>query len=77
MKTKTETNLQVSHVKAYNFIQKYITKNIVSPEISEISKGIAMTLRHTYRVVGDLVVNGYLSRDSHKKRSIKILKPMK
>lgn len=76
-KQATEINLQPSHVKAYRFIEKYIAKNVVSPEISEIASGVKITIRHTYRIVDDLKVLGYISKDSFKKRSIKIEKPLK
>jgi len=77
MEKKAEINLQPSHVKAYRYIQKYVKKNIVAPEIAEIASGIKLTVRHTYRIIDDLQDLGYISKDSHKKRSIKIEKPMR
>lgn len=75
-KPAEKINLQPSHINAYRFIKKYQEKNIVSPEMEEISKGIKLTLRQVYRVVDDLCTLGYLSRESYKKRSIKIVKPL-
>lgn len=75
-RTKETINLQPAHVKAYRFVEKYIAKNIVAPEMEEISKGIKLTLRHTYRVVEDLCVLGFLEKELRKRRSIRILKPL-
>jgi len=75
MKNKEEKiNLQPSHVKVFNFIKVYIEKKIVSPELSEISKNVKLSTRQVHRLVDELVVLKFLSRDYHKKRSIKILK---
>lgn len=71
-----EINLQPSHVKAYRFIEKYIKSKIVSPEIHEVATGVTITERHAYRVINDLVQLGYVSRSKHKKRSLKIEKPL-
>lgn len=73
---ETKIILQPGHIKAYRFVEKYIAKNIISPEIGEISKGIKVTVRHTYRVVDDLCVLGYLKREPYRRRSIEILKPL-
>lgn len=70
-------NLQPSHINAFRFTEKYIAKHIVSPEIEEISTGIKLTLRQTYRVLDDLCALGYMSREAYKKRSLKIVKPLR
>jgi len=75
-KAKEKIILQPAHIKAYRFVEKYISKNIISPEIDEISKSIKITLRHTYRIIEDLCALGYLERESYRRRSIKILKPL-
>lgn len=75
-KEVSKIHLQPVHIKAYRFIEKYIKKEIVSPEMDEISKGIKCTLRHTYRVIEDLCVLGYLEKETYRRRSIKILKPL-
>ena len=75
-RTKEKINLQPAHIKAYRFVEKYISKNIIAPEMEEISKGIKLTLRHTYRVVEDLCVLGYVEKEPYRRRSIKILKPL-
>lgn len=72
----TKIHLQPVHIQAYRFVEKYIAKNVVSPEMEEISKGIKCTLRHTYRVVNDLCTLGYLEKETYRRRSIKILKPL-
>jgi len=69
-------SLQLSHVAAYRFIEKYIKKNIVAPEMEEIAKGIKLTVRQTYRVVDELCDLGYTSKQKYKTRSIKIVKPL-
>lgn len=76
MTATQEINLQPSHVKAYRFIEKYINSKIVSPEICEVARGVNITERHAYRIIGDLVALGYVSRSKHKKRSMKIEKPL-
>lgn len=76
-KTTREINLQLSHVKAYQYIDKYIAKKIVAPEMIEVSKYIKLTVRQTYRVVEDLCELGYLSKEPYKKRSIKVLKALR
>lgn len=77
MKKETENiNLQPSHVRAYRFIEKYIKKNIVSPEIKEVAVGIKITERQTYRLIDDMKALGYLSNEMYKKRSLKIAKPL-
>lgn len=73
---ETKIILQPGHIKAYRFIEKYIAKNIISPEMEEISKGIKVTIRHTYRVVDDLCVLGYIEREPYRRRSIKIVKAL-
>lgn len=70
-------NLQPSHLRAYRFTEKYISENIVAPEMKEIAKGIKLTLRQTYRVIDDLCSLGYFARDAYKKRSLKIMKPLR
>jgi len=75
-KAKEKINLQPAHIKAYRFVEKYTSKNIIAPEMEEISKGIKLTLRHTYRVIEDLCVLGYLEKEPYRRRSIKILKPL-
>ena len=75
-KTPEKITLQPGHIKAYRFVEKYITKNIISPEMKEISKGIKLTIRHTYRIIDDLCVLGYLERIQYRRRSLKILKPL-
>ena len=74
--TKKEIQLQPSHVKAYRFIEKYTKKNIVSPEVSEIAKGIGMSERQTYRAIDDLQELGFVSKVPYTPRSIKIVKPL-
>jgi len=76
MKKKAEIHLLPSHVKTYRFIEKYIQKNIVAPEINEISLGIHMSIRQTYRALSDLQKLELISRSQHKTRSIVILKPL-
>lgn len=75
-KDVSKINLQPVHVNAYRFIEKYIKKNVVSPEMQEISKGIKCTLRHTYRVVDDLCALGYLEKETYRRRSIQLRKPL-
>lgn len=76
MSKKQEIHLQPSHVAAYRFIEKYMKRKIVAPEILDISRALQITDRQVYRVLDDLQSLGYISRELHKKRSIKILKPM-
>lgn len=76
-KTPANINLLPVHVKAYRFVEKYIEKNIVSPEMSEISKAIDVTVRHTYRIIDELEILGYLKRKGNVARSVKIAKPLK
>ena len=76
-KSEDKINLQPVHIQVYRFIEKYVAKNIISPELEEVSKGIKITIRHTYRVVDDLCMLGYLSRSKYKRRSVKILKPLR
>ena len=75
-KEVSKINLQPVHIKAYRFIEKYINKNVVSPEMQEISTGVKCTLRHTYRVIDDLCALGYLEKETYRRRSIKISKPL-
>ena len=75
-KQEVKIILQPGHIKAFRFVEKYITKNIISPEIEEISKGIKLTTRHTYRIVDDLCVLGYLEREQYRRRSIRIIKSL-
>ena len=70
-------NLQLSHVRLYQFVEKYVNKHIVSPQMDEIAKGIELTLRQTYRLVDDLCTLGYLEKDTYKRRSLRILKPLR
>lgn len=76
MKKHVEINMQPSHILAYRFVEKYIKKNIVSPEAKEIADKISLTSRHVYRLIDDLVALGYFTKVSHKKRSIKIIKQL-
>lgn len=69
--------LQPVHIKAYRYIEKYIEKNVVAPEMEEITKGIKVTIRHTYRIVDDLCSLGYIKREKYGRRSIEILKPLR
>lgn len=66
--------LQPSHVKAFNFIKKYIERNVVAPEVPEIAAGIKATERHTHRLIDDLCSLGHLSKIPYRKRSISIVK---
>lgn len=75
-KPKTEFHLQPSHVKVFNFIEKYTEKNMFAPEVNEISKSTKMSLKHGYRIVDELCRLGYLSKTPYAKRSIKIIKPL-
>lgn len=68
--------LQESHIKIYRFIEKYIQKKVMAPEILEIAKGAKVTDRHVYRVLDDLQTLGYISRGGFKKRSIQIIKEL-
>lgn len=70
-------NLQPSHVQAYRYIEKYRKQHFFSPEIKEIAKHVTVTERQAYRLIDDLVMLGYVSREKRKKRSLKITKPMK
>lgn len=74
---KKQIVLLPSHIKVYNFITRYIDKKIVSPEVSEIAKGIKYQERQVHRLVEDLVSLGYLSKRKHYRRSIKIEKELK
>jgi len=64
--------LRPFHVKVYRYIEKYIKKNLVSPEVTEISAGVHIAKRHVYRLVDDLCELGILSKMKYQKRSIKI-----
>lgn len=75
-KDSSKIILQPGHIKAYRFLEKYITKNVISPEIEEIAKGIKVTVRHTYRIIDDLCVLGYLEREQYRRRSIRIIKSL-
>lgn len=70
-------NLQPSHIRAYNFIAKSRAKNLYSPDMDEVAKGIKLTPRQAYRVVDDLIALGYMSKEMYKRRSLKILKPLR
>ena len=61
-----------SHIETFNFIKKFIEKNIYSPEISEVAEKIELTSRQAWRLINDLISLGYLSKTPHKKRSIKV-----
>ena len=76
-KSADKINLQPAHIKAYRFVEKYISKHIVAPEMEEISEGIELTLRHTYRVIDDLCTLKYLERTAYRRRSLKVLKPLR
>lgn len=76
-KSVEKINLQPAHIRAYRFVEKYVSKNIVAPEMEEIAKAIKLTLRHTYRIIDDLRTLGYLTKEAHKRRSIKIVRPLK
>lgn len=69
--------LQPSHVAAFRYIERFRKDHHFSPEIKEIAKAIKLNDRQVYRIVDDLVLLGYVSREHRKKRSIKILKQMK
>jgi hypothetical protein len=73
---KEKIILQPGHIKAYRFVEKYIQKNVVAPEMEEIAKGIKVTIRHTYRIVDDLCSLEYIKREKYGRRSIQILKPL-
>ncbi len=73
-KTKKEIVLQPSHLNVYNFIAKFVEKNIYSPELNEIAKGIKMTERQTFNLINELCTLGFLSKIPNKKRGLKILK---
>lgn len=75
-KTADQITLQPVHIKVYKYIIAYMEKNIVPPEMEEISKGIKVTIRHTYRTVEDLCTLGYLEKTRYQRRSIKVLKPL-
>lgn len=75
-KDSTKIILQPGHIKAYRFVEKYIIKNVISPEMEEIAKGIKITIRHTYRIIDDLCVLGYLEREQYRRRSIRIIKSL-
>lgn len=76
-KTKDEKiYLQPSHVRVYRFIEKYIEKNVISPEVKEICKGVRVAGRHVYRILADLEKLGYIKRDNYRKRSIQIAKEL-
>lgn len=68
--------LQPSHVAAFNFIKKYMSKRVYAPEIGEISKAIRLTERQTYRLIDDLVALKVLSKEKRRKRSIQVLKEL-
>lgn len=74
---KDEINLQPAHVKAYRFIQKYLEKNLYSPNREEVQKVLGMSYRRTWSVVDQLIKWGYISNVHNKKRSFKILKELK
>lgn len=76
-KNREEIILLPSHIQVYNFIKRYIERNIVSPETKEIAKGIKYEERQVYRVIDDLVSLGYLSKKKHYRRGIKIEKELK
>lgn len=61
-----------SHVKVQKYVSNYIKKNIYSPEIGEIAKGVKLTPRQTWRLIEDLISLRYLSKSPHKKRSLKV-----
>ena len=52
---KDEINLQPAHVKAYRFIQKYLEKNLYSPNREEVQKVLGMSYRRTWSVVDQLI----------------------
>lgn len=68
--------LQPAHVSAFNFIKKYLEKKVFAPEIKEIATGIKVTERHAYRLIDDLVALGVISRETRRKRSIKVIKEL-
>lgn len=74
---KEEIHLWPSHIKAYNFIKKFLEKNLYSPNREEVQKGLKLSYRHTWRVVNQLIEWGYISSQPSTKRSFKILKPLK
>lgn len=78
-KTIEKINLQPSHIRVYRFVEKYIAKNIASPDVNDIAKAktVQLTPRQVYRLVDDLCVLGYLGKDAYKKRSLRVVKPLK
>lgn len=76
-KTRDEIILLPSHIKVYNFVVAYIKKNITSPEVREIAKGVKLEDRQVHRLIDDLCVLGFLSKKKFYKRSIKVEKELK
>ena len=76
-KPAEKINLQPSHINAHRFISKYVEKNIVSPQIDEVARGIKLTTRQTYRVIDDLVTLGYVTKELYKKRSLRVVRPLR
>lgn len=76
MKDENKIYLQESHVKVYRFIEKYMKKKVIAPEILEIAKAAKLTDRHVYRILDDLQQLGYISRGGYAKRAIKIEKEL-
>lgn len=76
-KIKEKIYLQPSHVKVYRYIENYISKNVISPEVKEICKTVKVVPRHVYRILADLEKLGYIKRDNYRKRSLKIIKELK
>ena len=75
--TKEEIHLKPTHVKAYKFIENFISKNLYSPNRLEVQKALKLSYRQTWVVVDQLIQWGYISSKHNTERSFKILKPLK
>ncbi len=73
-KEKKKIIVQPSHAKVYQFIAKYIKKNVFAPMLEEISKGTKLTVRQVYRLVEQLEEMGYIKKEPQKTRGLSILK---
>lgn len=76
METLKKFSLNESHVKVYKYVKRYYKMHQFSPTIDEIVDGTEISKRHLFRIIKDLVSEGYMSRKPFYKRGLKVEKDL-
>lgn len=78
-KETVDIAIRPTHVRVFDFIDKFMKENAYSPTLQEISEGVdpKISYRYVYILVAELVKSNYLSKKPNQDRGLSVIRDIR